>query len=101
MLRKFLQFLILGRSDIVDKFDVLVEEVTALSGVVQSAIAMIENLATQIEDAKDDPEQIAALVADLRGQKKALAAAVAANSEPVVPPVIESVDQPDVDEPVE
>lgn len=75
-----------------DKFDVLVEEVTALSGVVQSAIVMIENLATQIEDAKDDPEQIAALVADLRGQKEALAAAVAANSEPAVPPVDEPED---------
>ena len=89
MLRKFLQFLIFGRSDLMSKFDVLTEEVAALTDVVASAVAVIDNLATQIEDAKDDPEEIAAIVADLRAQKDALAAAVAANTTPEVPPPVE------------
>lgn len=89
MFRKFIQFLVLGRSDFMDKFQVLIDEVTALSGVVASAIAMIDALAKQIIDAKDDPEQIAAIVADLQTQKQALADAIAANSEPVVPDPID------------
>lgn len=93
MLRKFLQFLIFGRSDFVDKFDILVEEVTELTGVVESAIRLIDGLAAQIEDCKDDPEQIAAIVANLQTQRDALAAAVAANTEPVVP-------DPEPEEPV-
>lgn len=91
MLRKFLQFLIFGRSDLMSKFDVLTEEVAALTDVVASAVAVIDNLATQIEDAKDDPEEIAAIVADLRAQKDSLAAAVAANTTPDVPPPVDPV----------
>ena len=91
-IRKVLQFLIFGRSDFVDKFDVLVAEVTALTDVVDSAIAMIDGLAAQIEDCKDDPEQIAAIVANLQTQRDALAAAVAANTdEPEPPPEEETV----------
>lgn len=98
MLRKFLQFLIFGRSDFVNKFDVLTEEVAALTDVVSSAVAMIDNLASQIEDAKDDPEEIAVIVADLRAQKTALAAAVAANTVAVEPetPVVPDKPAPEV-----
>lgn len=60
-----------------DKFDPLVAEVAALRETTESAIATINNLADQFEEAKDDPEQVQALVDDLRGQREALADAIA------------------------
>ena len=71
----------------------LIQEVAEIKGTVASAIALINSLAERIAACECDPVQLAALVTELRSSGDALAAAVAANSEPVVPP-------PPVDEPL-
>lgn len=63
-----------------DKFDLLLAEVTELTNVTQGAIALIDNLSAQLDEAKDDPEQIAGIVETLRGNRQALADAIAANT---------------------
>lgn len=67
-------------NEMADKFDPLVAEVTEIGNVVDSTITLINNLATQLEDAKDDPVQIQALADSLKAKKGALAEAVAANT---------------------
>jgi uncharacterized coiled-coil DUF342 family protein len=63
-----------------DKFDVLTQEVTELGNVVDSAVTLLGSIADQVEEAKDDPEQIQEIVNNIRSKKDSLAAAVAANT---------------------
>lgn len=63
-----------------DKFDGLLAEVAALTNVTKSAIALIDNLSDQLDEAKDDPEQIAGIVETLRENRQALADAIIANT---------------------
>ena len=66
--------------------DKITAEVTETKGIIQSAVALIEGLAQQIRDLKDDPAALDALADSLDTDSKALADAVAANS-PAEPPV--------------
>lgn len=50
--------------------------------MIESAITLINGLSATLEEAKDDPEQIQAVIDQLAAQKDALAAAVAANTPP-------------------
>jgi ABC-type transporter Mla subunit MlaD len=58
-------------------FSELKAEVARNNSVVQSAVTLLQGLVTQLEDAKDDPEEIAAITSELKSQTDALAAAVA------------------------
>ena len=60
--------------------DKITAEVTETKGIIQSAVALIEGLAQQIRDMKDDPAALDALADSLDTDSKALADAVAANS---------------------
>lgn len=72
---------ILKKLDIMaDKFDVLTTEVGDLGTVVDSAVTLLDNIADQIAEAKDDPAQIQVIVDNLRAKKANLAAAVAKNT---------------------
>ena len=55
-------------------------EVSRQTSVVQSAITLIQSLATQIADAAGDPARVTELADALRASSDALAAAVAANT---------------------
>jgi len=58
----------------------LTAEVERDNTVDQSAITLINGLATQLEAAKGDPVAVQALADKLRAQSDALAAAVTANT---------------------
>lgn len=60
--------------------DRLTREVSETKEVAASAVAMIEGLAQQIRDLKDDPAALEALANELDASQAALAAAVAANT---------------------
>lgn len=60
-----------------DDLEVAVTENTALD---TSIIALVNGLAAQIEDMKDDPEKMTALAVSLREKSAALAAAIQANT---------------------
>ena len=62
--------------------DKITAEVTETKGIIQSAVALIEGLAQQIRDMKDDPAALDALADSLDTDSKALADAVAANATP-------------------
>lgn len=62
-----------------DALEVAVTENTALD---TSIIALVEGLAAQIEEMKDDPAKMEALAASLREKSAALAAAIQANTPP-------------------
>jgi DNA-binding FadR family transcriptional regulator len=66
------------------ELDALKQQVTEMAGVEQSAVALIEGLHQRLTDAiaAGDPAALQALADDLKGQKDALAAAVAANPLP-------------------
>ena len=55
-------------------------QVTETNTVAASAVALIEGIAAKLAECKNDPEQIAALAASLKGSSDALAAAVTANT---------------------
>ena len=55
-------------------------EVTEISGVVDSAVALINGLAQQIRDLAGEPAALAKLADDLDVKAGVLAAAVAANT---------------------
>ena len=61
------------------QLDALVEEVAALRGVTDSAVALIGSLADQIEHLQNDPAALQALADDLRAQRTNLATAVLLN----------------------
>lgn len=67
------------------QLDTLTNEVAETKTVVQSAVTLIEGLAQQIRDLKDDPAALEALAAELDSTTNALAAAVTANT-PAEPP---------------
>jgi len=70
--------------------DKITAEVTETKGIIQSAVTLIEGLAQQIRDLKDDPAALDALTIGVSGTRfwrlsldtdsKALADAVAANA---------------------
>ena len=68
------------------QLDKLTTEVSETKTVVASAVTLIEGLAQQIRDLKDDPVALEALATELDATTNALAAAVAANTPPVEPP---------------
>jgi len=68
------------------QLDTLTQEVTEMSTVVDSAIVLINGLAAQIVELKDDPAALQALADSLDAKANSLAAAVAANTPPVDPP---------------
>lgn len=73
----------LTRKDIMatqDKIDELTADVASLTTVTESAIALIDGLADQIENAGDDEEELGAIVDTLRSSRDRLAAAVAAHT---------------------
>lgn len=60
-------------------------EVAETAGVVDSAVVLINGLAAQIVELKDDPAALVALAAELSTKTDQLAAAVAANTPPAPP----------------
>jgi hypothetical protein len=60
--------------------DRLTREVTETRELGASAVAMIEGLAEQIRDLKDDPAALEALADELDATQTALAAAISANT---------------------
>lgn len=70
----------------VKNLQALTDEVAANTAIEKSAITLIQGLATQIEESKDDPAALDALVVSLRANDADLAAAVAANT-PAAPAV--------------
>jgi len=64
-----------------DELQAAVEENTVLDG---SIIELVNGLAAQILDLKDDPAKLAALAASLKTSSSAIAAAIQANT-PVAP----------------
>ena len=58
----------------------LVDEVTRNKTVDDSAIALLNGLASKIEELKQDPAALQALADELRGSSDALASAVSANT---------------------
>ncbi len=67
------------------KFDPLVAELTNLTSVVDGTIALINAMAAEVLAAKDDPAEIASIVAGYQAQSARLAEANAANT-PAAPP---------------
>lgn len=55
-------------------------EVTNITTVVGSAVALINGFASRIEAEKEDPARVQAIVDGMRAQATALAEAVAANT---------------------
>jgi hypothetical protein len=62
------------------ELDALQEQVTRVTAVNASAVALIHGLADQIEANKTDPVKLQALAAELRQDADDLGAAVAANT---------------------
>jgi hypothetical protein len=63
-----------------DAITALQNEVTDTVGVEESAVALINSMATQIAAVANDPQAILDTVAKFKASADALAAAVAANS---------------------
>lgn len=66
--------------------DKLKAEVEETKGAVASIIALVEGLAQQIRDLKDDPAALEALANELDQEQAKIAASVAANTEIPTPP---------------
>jgi chromosome segregation ATPase len=67
------------------ELDALTVQVQATTDVENSAILLIQGIATQLVAIKDDPAKIAALSGTLKASADSLAAAIIANT-PVAPP---------------
>lgn len=76
---------------LMDKLAELEAAVAENTSVDQSAVALIEGLASQIEQAGVDQTRLAELVANLRGSSGSLAAAVGANTPTPTPTPEETV----------
>jgi len=70
-----------------EELDLLTVEVAEIGDVVDSAIVLLNGLAQQLLDIRDDPAAIEALALELDAKANELAAAVVANTPPVEPPV--------------
>lgn len=77
----------------------LEQEVNGNASVDQSAIALINGLATQVEATKGDPAKVQELANNLRASSAALAAAVAANTPAAPEEPAEEPTEPPVEEP--
>ncbi len=69
------------------EMDTLQAAVTASDTVQDSVIALLNGLGPQIADAAGDRAKSLALADDVTARAASMAAAVAANTPPVVPPV--------------
>lgn len=76
------------------ELDALQQQVAENTSLEQSAIQLIEGIADQLEEVKDDPEEISALTASLKSTATALAAAIAANT-PAPEPTPEPTPEPE------
>lgn len=56
----------------------IAEEVSGISGEIDSTVVLLDRLATLIEDTNGDPAEVAALAQQVRDQRVRLATAVAA-----------------------
>jgi ABC-type transporter Mla subunit MlaD len=65
---------------VVSALENLTREVAENRDAIEGAVTLIEGLAAEIAANADDPEQVAALAAELDANTKALAAAVLANT---------------------
>lgn len=76
--RRVLDNFIQWEEGIMEQFDALVAEVGEIRTVRESVEAVVDGLLAKLETVKDSPtpEQLAALTADLRSSRDALAAAV-------------------------
>lgn len=72
--------LLKGQTTMSKELDDLTAAVTKQTTVVGSAVTLIQSLAQQIIDAKNDPVAIEALAGQLNSSADALAAAVTANT---------------------
>jgi hypothetical protein len=63
------------------------DEVAVLGNTVQSALAFIDGIVTQLTEVQDDPEEIRSVVASLKAQRETLAQAIAATPTDPNPPV--------------
>lgn len=75
-----LQVLITIGGHVVSKLDDLISEVKAESDLVQSAIKLIDGFAKKLEEAGTDDGRIQELLAQVKADRIALAAAVTANT---------------------
>lgn len=64
----------------------IADAVAEIEGVVDSAVQLINDLAQKVEDSKNDPAAVQAIVDGMRAQAKELADAVAAKSPPAPTP---------------
>lgn len=62
------------------------EQVHINTSATQSLITLVNGLAAQIEELKDDPEALQALADEIRGTNDAIASAVTANTPSAPPP---------------
>ena len=67
------------------EMDTLVTEVTSLRTVNDSILALVENLASRIEDTAGDKAAALRLAQDIRAEKQRIVAAVEANTPPAPP----------------
>lgn len=65
----------------------LIAQVTENTALEASAIEMIQGLAEQIADNKDDPAKIEAITTSLKASAAALAAAILANTPQTIEPI--------------
>lgn len=62
--------------------DPLAAEVAETNTIIESAIVLIEGIAAQLEEHKNEPVEISRLAAELNAKSEALAAAIQANTPP-------------------
>jgi hypothetical protein len=86
-------------SIITDEIVFLQEQVTTIGTVVDSAIALINGFAAQIEVAKGDEAKLTELALAMKDKSAALAAAVAANTVVEPTPVVTPEPAPVVEPP--
>lgn len=67
-------------ANMADRLSAIQAEVAANTSAVQSVITLIDNLATQLQEAKDDPAQIQSIIDTMRTNNQALADAVVRNT---------------------
>jgi hypothetical protein len=83
--RRMLQQIAKGIAMLQEEIDNLEVKVTDIEGGVDSAIALLGELAALIRDAADDPAEVRSIADRIEARKVALAEAVEANRP--VPPV--------------
>ena len=77
------------KGEVMSHFDELIEEVTATRGAVDSAVVLLGKLHDELTEHIDEPAVLATILADMKLQREALAAAVEANSLPEPTPAPE------------